>query len=332
MFVYLITNTATGKYYVGQHKGNDLKKYLQQKLSQAWYELKRKGHGGGSILFNSMRKHPKDVWEIHPLVEDVQTKEAVDAWERTLIELFNSRNPMVGYNICRGGEGPSGCPCTSLTRRRLSVANKKAWQVHPERREIRSVQAKTAGQKPPAGATVKSITVRRQTQEQSGVWPGAPLNDMTGTVVNGVSVLRRLENTKDGDAVWECRCSCETLFTANGGSLRSGHTRSCGCLKAQQDQKNLKGSPLKNLIGMKFNGVEVVGRAPDKITQTKAGKTRVRVRWECRCPCGNTFVASGGNLKSGHTKSCGCFRRKFQTMSIEAIHRWKQGVAHAVSV
>jgi len=28
MFVYLITNSATGKIYVGQHKGNNLKKYV----------------------------------------------------------------------------------------------------------------------------------------------------------------------------------------------------------------------------------------------------------------------------------------------------------------
>ena len=30
--------------------------------------------------------------------------------------------------------------------------------------------------------------------------------------------------------------------------------------------------------------------------------------WRCRCECGKEIVAAGLHLKSGHTKSCGCFR------------------------
>lgn len=32
--------------------------------------------------------------------------------------------------------------------------------------------------------------------------------------------------------------------------------------------------------------------------------------WLCKCDCGNTIEVSGGNLRSGHTKSCGCYARK----------------------
>ena len=31
--------------------------------------------------------------------------------------------------------------------------------------------------------------------------------------------------------------------------------------------------------------------------------------WECRCDCGSTIVASGVNLRSGNSASCGCSRR-----------------------
>lgn len=31
--------------------------------------------------------------------------------------------------------------------------------------------------------------------------------------------------------------------------------------------------------------------------------------WECFCDCGVTFIALGSELKSGHTKSCGCYSR-----------------------
>ena len=42
MFVYLIANHETGKYYVGQHKGNNLKQYLQKKFYEARHYLSRR--------------------------------------------------------------------------------------------------------------------------------------------------------------------------------------------------------------------------------------------------------------------------------------------------
>lgn len=32
--------------------------------------------------------------------------------------------------------------------------------------------------------------------------------------------------------------------------------------------------------------------------------------WRCRCDCGNETVVSGSHLRSGHTKSCGCYGRE----------------------
>ena len=68
MFIYLIVNRVTGKYYVGQHRGNNLRKYLQTKLSDAF-----KHRGGRSYLFASMRKHGREAFTIHALLSDVET-------------------------------------------------------------------------------------------------------------------------------------------------------------------------------------------------------------------------------------------------------------------
>lgn len=127
MFIYLIVNHVTGKYYVGQHKGNNLKKYLQQKVSQAWYELKR-GKRGSSHLFNSMRKHPKEAWSIHALLSDVQTRPELDQYERDFISFLKSQDPDYGYNICRGGEGFSG-PHSEEAKQKNSVASLKMWDT-----------------------------------------------------------------------------------------------------------------------------------------------------------------------------------------------------------
>lgn len=96
------------------------------------------------------------------------------------------------------------------------------------------------GYKPSTEATLESIRVRKQTQENIGIWPGAPFKDLSGVDFGGINVLERLENNSEGDARWLCRCRCGKLFPAYGSNLRSGHTRSCGCLKKTQNKINLR--------------------------------------------------------------------------------------------
>ena len=39
------------------------------------------------------------------------------------------------------------------------------------------------------------------------------------------------------------------------------------------------------------------------------GRIRKEVAWLCQCECGNEITVSAYNLRSGHTKSCGCFMK-----------------------
>lgn len=55
---------------------------------------------------------------------------------------------------------------------------------------------------------------------------------------------------------------------------------------------------LENLIGKHFDKLEVIELLPSD----KNGQRR----WLCKCECGNTHIATTGNLKSGHTTNCGC--------------------------
>ena len=60
----------------------------------------------------------------------------------------------------------------------------------------------------------------------------------------------------------------------------------------------------------------MAGRTPEDLTGRRFGKwtvlkldhhnTRPRSRWICRCDCGRVFPVYATNLKSGHSKSCGC--------------------------
>ena len=53
-----------------------------------------------------------------------------------------------------------------------------------------------------------------------------------------------------------------------------------------------------NLVGQKFGYLTV-------IEPTYKGKTKA---WLCKCNCGNEIIVTTGHLRSGHTKSCGCYR------------------------
>ena len=55
---------------------------------------------------------------------------------------------------------------------------------------------------------------------------------------------------------------------------------------------------LIDITGQKFGRLTVIKRVESSRTRSS--------RWLCQCECGKNKVFVGANLKSGHTKSCGC--------------------------
>lgn len=55
--------------------------------------------------------------------------------------------------------------------------------------------------------------------------------DMTGKVVERLTVLYRIKNDSKGRACWQCKCTCGNETTAVGKALRQKKKKSCGCLK-----------------------------------------------------------------------------------------------------
>lgn len=58
-----------------------------------------------------------------------------------------------------------------------------------------------------------------------------------------------------------------------------------------------------DLTGQKFNKLTVIKRVEDYISPNG----HHYVQWLCKCDCGKDVVVLSSNLKSGHTKSCGCY-------------------------
>ncbi len=55
--------------------------------------------------------------------------------------------------------------------------------------------------------------------------------DETGNRYGRLTVLTRAGTSKNRTATWHCRCDCGRSLVVDGSSLRSGHTRSCGCIR-----------------------------------------------------------------------------------------------------
>jgi hypothetical protein len=122
-----------------------------------------------------------------------------------------------------------------------------------------------------------------------------------GNVYERLTVIERAENNHRGDAQWLCKCECGNEVVVKGISLRSGHTRSCGCL--QKDKVRQQG--LKNtadLLEKRFGRLVVKERLVGN--KDKIGK------WRCICDCGGETITTSEKLLSGHTQSCGCLQSR----------------------
>ncbi len=64
---------------------------------------------------------------------------------------------------------------------------------------------------------------------------------------------------------------------------------------------------LTDLTGRRFGRLIVLNRH----TENKRGKPV----WVCKCDCGNITCVPGSYLTRGNTKSCGCFRRDYSSVT-----------------
>ena len=67
-----------------------------------------------------------------------------------------------------------------------------------------------------------------------------------------------------------------------------------------------------DLTGQRYGRLTVLSKS----STAKDGGTI----WLCKCDCGNEITVKSGNLRSGHTLSCGCFM-KDRTSETQSTHR-----------
>lgn len=109
-------------------------------------------------------------------------------------------------------------------------------------------------------------------------------------------------NNKVGEyQYYLCRCDCGNEKVVNIHNLKTGGTKSCGCLLKESSAKTCK-SRTVDFTGQRFGRLLVIEMAP----QIK----KKQVLWKCKCDCGNEVIVNRRELKAGHTKSCGCLHKE----------------------
>ena len=151
------------------------------------------------------------------------------------------------------------------------------------------------------------------------------LINLTGKKFNRWTVLKKVES-KGGSVYWLCQCECGTIKEVRGQHLKSGASKSCGCLqreKAKETMKNIgslpkdpkkyshKSTNFIDLTGQKFYHWTVLSRTKNNIDGT--------AMWLCQCDCGTKKIIKGTALRSGESKSCGCEKSSYGEQKIEQI-------------
>lgn len=152
--------------------------------------------------------------------------------------------------------------------------------------------------------------------------------DLTGRIFGRLFVIERVFDRPTNKVWWICRCDCGNSMVSSGSDLKSGNTRSCGCLRSEFTSKRT----LIPISGQRF-GRLLVGKETQRRKQ--------RIFRLCVCDCGKVLWVLTGSLTSGNTTSCGCWKsesvskrslktlsgQRFGRLSVgEEMERRKQGV------
>lgn len=93
-----------------------------------------------------------------------------------------------------------------------------------------------------------------------------------------------------GKIYYLCKCKCGTERYVQGTLLRSGNSKSCGCLRVEKLMSK------KDVSGTRFGYLTAV--RPEVVNN--------RTYWRCRCDCGNEGLFLLKDLRYGSRKTCGC--------------------------
>lgn len=127
--------------------------------------------------------------------------------------------------------------------------------------------------------------------------------DLLGKKLGKLTCIKDVGRDRNNNVLWLCACECGGESVVVARDLKSGHTKSCGCL----EQKN---------VAKRYEKLTVIG---------EVDKRNGKDYYLCQCDCGNQKVVMRGNLIQGNTKSCGCLRKQAPYNKTHGLSRDNEG-------
>lgn len=118
--------------------------------------------------------------------------------------------------------------------------------------------------------------------------------------------------SKNGKTYWLCKCACGNTCITRADQLKSGRTKSCGCLNKEQ-QLSLGKHNIQDITNQKFGHLTAIKRLNSRQS------TALGYDWLCQCDCGNSTIVSITHLKSGNNLSCGCAKESVGEHMIQIL-------------
>lgn len=117
-----------------------------------------------------------------------------------------------------------------------------------------------------------------------------------------LKVIEETTKRLNKSIVWKCQCECGEIIELSTKELRNDGIIQCRKCGLNREPKN---NILENIIGKKFNHLTVL----EKTNKKQSGKNL----YKCECDCNNKTIIyiNRTDLQNGHTKSCGCHRKKY---------------------
>lgn len=141
---------------------------------------------------------------------------------------------------------------------------------------------------------------------------GKPFIDITGQKFGRLTVIGRAKSEDGGRTKWDCKCDCGSKVVVVGYSLKNGNTSSCGCFSREVKLTRFEQGRI-DLIGKTFGRLTV-----ESVSHIEDNR---KTFYNCICECGNSVVTVVGNLKHGHSRSCGCLIREVGLARNEAFRK-----------
>lgn len=134
--------------------------------------------------------------------------------------------------------------------------------------------------------------------------------DLTSKHFTKLTPLYRVKVNKNNKyTYWLCQCECGNQVVVTAINLNRGHTQSCGCLR-----KEYVNNQLKYESGDIINGFTFLGR--DLSRQTSSGS----YYWFVKCPyCQKEYSVAPEAIRNERINSCGCLNLSHGELQIKQL-------------